>query len=79
MHKVLCCIFACLLKVPHKCDNQDKVLNVKIYYYMDDIVVVVVFVVPMAEGGEVYHPSGVPVEFDGVLEHLFDIEFRALH
>jgi hypothetical protein len=51
MHKVLCCISACLLKVPHKCDNQDKVLNVKIYSSVD--VVVVVVVVPMADGGEV--------------------------
>jgi len=49
MYKVLCCIFACLLKVPHKCINQDKNLNVKIHSYMD----VVVVVVPMAGGGEV--------------------------
>jgi len=49
MHKVLCCIFACLLEVPHKSDNQDKVLYVKIYSYM----YVVVVVVPMADGGEV--------------------------
>ena len=50
MHKVLCCVFVSLLKVPHRCDNQDKVCNVKIYSHMN---VVVVVVVPMADGGEV--------------------------
>lgn len=39
MYKVLCCICACLLKVPHKCVNQDKNLNVKIHSYVNVVVV----------------------------------------
>jgi len=40
----------------------------------------VVIVVPMADGGEVIsYRSVIPVELDGVLEHLLvGIEFRAL-
>jgi len=43
------------------------------------VVVVVVIVVVMADGWGSYHRCGIPIEFDGVLEHLLvSIEFRAM-
>lgn len=71
MHKVLCCAFAFRLKVPHKCDNRDKDLNVKIYSY----IWMLLFLWQMVKL-LLWHPSRF---WWCSWAHLVNIEFMALY